>query len=777
MTPEDALGPRVELDDSTPAINRQSRPPPEMQNKQIVQTPHYAAYEIQTPDPLGNPIAIFLDERETDAAPGRSQPVNVSFDQTPDEDGCVNYFAKASEKTEDAWKSVLGRVLARDVVRQDVRKQGDVWRGDPSRSMLAEFPTGYQLYTHRTGDPSCPRTDEYLYGSESVHCFRSPQEFAEHTVWLAKGRTTRCHCCYCDKSRTQTEISEDLRLRAPAHVRERRKSIIHKMRSRARRPKSPIMVPKDYTKLDQAPVPGPKLHTTAIDQTAMVSENVPYAGHVEAEREMTRNQRGLVDDCFEEGQYEAGLAVLDQLRSPNYRPYAPHIRQLLYMALYPPPPEEGTRRNETDDATILLGSPSKPLSFHQRAAHIPPRAASAGALALLNAFAHTNTPRALLRALPSYPGPSLAQDAHADGADADDADDSFIARRAARIRTAKDCWALLRAGFVPRDADAAALPRKRGVRRPRAADELPVYAANGLPANTADADAPAPVGPCAWPVLDWMLSLFEKDERATARDGQPPHSPLLLAAIPAPRTHGPRWDVEAPLDVLVHALQQCDARRRRMGARLLALIANLAATTLVDLPLVLYALANRVLALPPADAVAALAALPPTAAALQFKLALCKSCLAGAGTGVDGAPARDGRRPKPQARAQPRPVPARRKFSEARDGEGSAAASEAGPVSIPRIYPALAPREILDLVGSPSSSASALLDLYMKMELVETCHILRKVQPSQDGQDEWNAIVRDGALREALEAAFSAVAHRDAAVNSRIQRLGALLAW
>jgi hypothetical protein len=30
--------------------------------------------------------------------------------------------------------------------------------------------------------------------------------------------------------------------------------------------------------------------------------------------------RGLVDVCFEEGQYDAGLAALDQLRSPLYRP-------------------------------------------------------------------------------------------------------------------------------------------------------------------------------------------------------------------------------------------------------------------------------------------------------------------------------------------------------------------------------------------------------------------------------------------------------------------------
>jgi hypothetical protein len=40
------------------------------------------------------------------------------------------------------------------------------------------------------------------------------------------------------------------------------------------------------------------------------------------EREMSRNQHGIVDTCFEEGQYEAGIATLDQLRSPSYKPSA-----------------------------------------------------------------------------------------------------------------------------------------------------------------------------------------------------------------------------------------------------------------------------------------------------------------------------------------------------------------------------------------------------------------------------------------------------------------------
>jgi hypothetical protein len=38
--------------------------------------------------------------------------------------------------------------------------------------------------------------------------------------------------------------------------------------------------------------------------------------------ELSSLQRGLVDNCFEEGQYETAIATLDQLRSPDFNPHA-----------------------------------------------------------------------------------------------------------------------------------------------------------------------------------------------------------------------------------------------------------------------------------------------------------------------------------------------------------------------------------------------------------------------------------------------------------------------
>ena len=39
------------------------------------------------------------------------------------------------------------------------------------------------------------------------------------------------------------------------------------------------------------------------------------------EREMTNYQRNLVDTCFEEGNYDSAISLLDNLRHPSVMPY------------------------------------------------------------------------------------------------------------------------------------------------------------------------------------------------------------------------------------------------------------------------------------------------------------------------------------------------------------------------------------------------------------------------------------------------------------------------
>ena len=48
---------------------------------------------------------------------------------------------------------------------------------------------------------------------------------------------------------------------------------------------------------------------------------VKISPSVLAEREITVHQRNLVDTCFEEGQYEAAISVLDEFRSLKCKPF------------------------------------------------------------------------------------------------------------------------------------------------------------------------------------------------------------------------------------------------------------------------------------------------------------------------------------------------------------------------------------------------------------------------------------------------------------------------
>ena len=77
---------------------------------------------------------------------------------------------------------------------------------------LLDFPEGYTLWVHFTGDhtdPANPRTDAYLYGAPNK-IFRSPMEFVEHAIWLMKGGNGRCQCKYCTPGQNQRAINRRL---------------------------------------------------------------------------------------------------------------------------------------------------------------------------------------------------------------------------------------------------------------------------------------------------------------------------------------------------------------------------------------------------------------------------------------------------------------------------------------------------------------------------------------------------------------------------------------
>ncbi|OCH95172.1 hypothetical protein OBBRIDRAFT_721153 [Obba rivulosa] len=448
---------------------------------------------------------------------------------------------------------------------------------------------------------------------------------------------------------------------------------------------------------------------------------VPSSSNGTVEREMTIHQRGLVDTCFEEGQYEAGIRVLDQLRSRKYKPFPPHIRQLIYIALYPPASDPEDQPMEEFPTDPARASPSKFLSRQQSQFSLSPTpAAVEAARNLLFAFAHTNTPEILFRALPrsvGYNGAVL---------DAVD-DDSFVSREAACIRDTRNVWEILRENFLQRRTDAAA-PRKKARNRRRAAGDNRDF--------EDDSDSlTGPVGQQAWPILEWLLIIMEKDERRT----QTLYSPLLLSQIsPSKSSSGARWDLDAPLDIVFHTLQTSAPRRRALGLRLLILLVNLTSTTLVDLPMFLNAVSDRVLSLPFDDLTALFGALPATRPALHFRLALCKRYLARSSS-TDAEKSRA--RPKPLQRGQPPNAPSDPTENAQDPSSGAEAASVA------RQYLPTSSVEILRLVSEPQPSNDMVARI--KMELVLVYWMLQK-QSGDAGDTDWQDILSSGKLSEAF---------------------------
>lgn len=126
---------------------------------------------------------------------------------------------------------------------------------------------------------------------------------------------------------------------------------------------------------------------------------------------------------------------------------------------------------------------------------------------LLFAFAQTNSPGSLFAALPRYTAAGDEATSHIQ-----EDTDSFIARQSIRVRNAKDCWTILKEGFVKPAVELPALKR-RGSARAREAEQT-------TDGDDEEPGIPAPVGEFAWPVLEWIVCLLEKDEALIGRSGQ-----------------------------------------------------------------------------------------------------------------------------------------------------------------------------------------------------------------------------------------------------------------
>ncbi|TFK44416.1 hypothetical protein BDQ12DRAFT_730480 [Crucibulum laeve] len=456
------------------------------------------------------------------------------------------------------------------------------------------------------------------------------------------------------------------------------------------------------------------------------------------EWEMGTYQRGLADNCFEEGQYDAAIAILEQLRSSTYKPSIPHIRQLLFIALHPScGPSEDTKSKSN------LESPSK-LSKQRPFSSIPSMTVVASRR-LLMSFITTNTPEALGRALPHYQD-HIGSKPIAD----DESTDSIIAKQAMCIKEAKNCWNILEEGFTLRTKQNISSPNAKGKKR------RDIIAGGDLMNEDRFTGDHTVVGDDAWPILDWIITLFECDERLAQEQGSSKQSRLLLQQMPPSRNGGPRWETSAPLDVIFHCLQQSNLRRYRMGSRLLTLLINLSSTLSLDPHMFIASLYRRLSASGFDGFALLMSSLPDTLNMHKFKITLCQKIISDAMT--NDPPMTMNPRPKPQARAQPRAVRVPRDSQQIQHEEPNL---NRPPDTIPleNKYPLPSSSDIIRLLGarmpSSSSPATRLILLRAKFELIFS-YAFMQAQANRSGEvnSEWNRSRSNGSLRKLLEDTF-----------------------
>ncbi|KAH0827534.1 hypothetical protein J3R83DRAFT_4253 [Lanmaoa asiatica] len=451
------------------------------------------------------------------------------------------------------------------------------------------------------------------------------------------------------------------------------------------------------------------------------------------EREMTRNQRGLVDTCFEEGQYESGIAVLDQLRD--------HIRQLLYIALFPPPAATGDQTNHQEQIppSPVKGSPTKQKPTLYKASLSPSVVESEAAQRILFSFVATNSPQSLFRALPRYPLDDVADiDLPPESSDNGHDEDSLIARESVCIKDCRNCWAILKEGFIQRKN---LLPQDASKKRGRGA-----Y-------NVEDADldqdrgTPAVVAEHAWPILQWLLSLFEKDELLRSQKSGENFSLLLLSQIPPPRGGaGSRWEAGAPLDIVFHSVGKEDGERREMATRLLTLLINLSLSGSFDGPMFAATLTTRLYTSSAQLVQNLMESLPKTVPILTFKITVCQKFLSSAPTIAGGT--------------KPRPRPLPRRGSRRDSGIiSSATDNDVGRTgsSLP-LRPALATcPEVFQLLcnnHTSQKSASAPPVLTIKYVLLMSYAHLQGLLPPGERDSDWRDALSNGGLKHVIDTAF-----------------------
>ncbi|KAF9653198.1 hypothetical protein BDM02DRAFT_2184490 [Thelephora ganbajun] len=457
------------------------------------------------------------------------------------------------------------------------------------------------------------------------------------------------------------------------------------------------------------------------------------------ERKVTKQLAGLVDGGFEEGQYEAALVSLDQIRSPEYSPLPAHIRQATCIALGVPTalrasvtaPRKQMGKG-TDSRRTLFMPDDLPDTFETapRYSPLPSRQAVDAARTLLFSFRATNSPASLLRAFPSYPlnpDPSAIR-GRVEGADVDlDGEDSVIARVASlSVKSATSVWSMLKPGFVRWDIAVAEVEGKgKGTKRQPTNPKQESYEDGE--------DLSTPVSEGAWPVLEWLISLFERDAEMAEKEGK---------------------------HIVLFCLSQQNKQHKGSGINLFTQLISLTSTTRFDLPMFVGALCGRI---PIGDWVSlqtALEYLPDKQAYLHFKLLVCIQYL-GHFSRPDGSVR--AKRAAPRARGAG--------AEEKRLEESNVGDSVTRVYTIPNWKTTVGPL----VSASHKGQKNVKICCEIKYELLVTYASLNNQQKPEGRDAGWDEELHDGSLQRTVEVVFSPTVVRDKEEAENVKLLGELL--
>ena len=198
------------------------------------------------------------------------------------------------------------------------------------------------------------------------------------------------------------------------------------------------------------------------------------------------------------------MTTFSAMKQMTWGLHRSHVRQLLYMTLYPPPPPPPTIDQNIHE------SPRKIHARRQRLFLMPSAESSVRATALLIAFMHTNNPSSIFRAIPSYGTPNTGKKGihFKDAADVDDVinrdmEDSPIGKEARALGQVKDCWGLLEPGLV----------KRKGRRRSDESDSDEEYETDGMDLGRKSKTTERVIGKHSWEMLEILVEGFEEDEQ------------------------------------------------------------------------------------------------------------------------------------------------------------------------------------------------------------------------------------------------------------------------